>query len=233
MPETRGRRRPAFRACVTLLACAIAASTVSVSGKARISKPGLRLGVLLTVSPQVSELSRRTLIGEVARIWQREQIDVQWPSPAGGAERPDAALRVLVIPRPAVIAAAESRWAVGELVRGEGSVALAIASITAARRILEEAGRLRIIDSPVVREHRLGVVLGRAVAHEIGHYLLRTNTHSSTGLMRATIDASEFADLRGATFRLDEAARAHLAQIAARGPVTADSAAFSYPVHTP
>jgi hypothetical protein len=37
-------------------------------------------------------------------------------------------------------------------------------------------------------------VLGRAVAHEIGHYLLATATHANRGLMRASIDASEFAD---------------------------------------
>jgi hypothetical protein len=51
--------------------------------------------------------------------------------------------------------------------------------------------------------------------------------------MRATINAHEFADLRGGTFRLDEAARTYLAQTAARGTLDADSAAFSYPVQTP
>ena len=66
----------------------------------------------------------------------------------------------------------------------------------------------------------LGVVLGRAVAHEIGHYLLQTNTHASEGLMRASIDAREFADLRSRAFRLDEAAQAHLATLAARGALS-------------
>ena len=34
-------------------------------------------------------------------------------------------------------------------------------------------------------------LLGRAIAHEIGHLLLDTNQHASTGLMRATWSRSE------------------------------------------
>jgi hypothetical protein len=49
-------------------------------------------------------------------------------------------------------------------------------------------------------------VLGRALAHEIGHYLLATPTHAERGLMRATIDAREFADPGARTFALDDTA---------------------------
>jgi hypothetical protein len=53
---------------------------------------------------------------------------------------------------------------------------------------------------------RLGVVLGRAVAHEIGHFLLATPTHAASGLMRARIAAADFADLREGGFFLDRRA---------------------------
>ena len=36
------------------------------------------------------------------------------------------------------------------------------------------------------RELMVGRVLGRALAHELGHYLLQSRQHSATGLMRAT-----------------------------------------------
>ena len=73
------------------------------------------------------------------------------------------------------------------------------------------------------------MVLGRAVAHEIGHYLLRTQTHAQRGLMRAAINAPEFADPQSRSFRLDEAAQAHLAALAARGTLDDSSLApFSY-----
>jgi hypothetical protein len=54
------------------------------------------------------------------------------------------------------------------------------------------------------------VVLGRAVTGEIGHYLLQSNSHSPYGLMSATIDAREFADLRTGAFLLDRESLAFL-----------------------
>ena len=111
----------------------------------------------------------------------------------------------------------------------EGSRALAIASITGARRIVEES-QLELRELPVLRDRVLGIVLGRAVAHEIGHYLLRTNTHASHGLMRANIDAREFSDLRSSAFRLDKAAQAHVAGLVARGTLLPERTieGFSY-----
>jgi hypothetical protein len=44
----------------------------------------------------------------------------------------------------------------------------------------------RVGDRPLrFRDRLLGRVLGRAVAHELGHFLLASKTHTSTGLMRA------------------------------------------------
>jgi hypothetical protein len=40
------------------------------------------------------------------------------------------------------------------------------------------------IDADASREIRAGVLMGRVVAHEIGHVLLMTVQHSSEGLMR-------------------------------------------------
>jgi hypothetical protein len=57
-----------------------------------------------------------------------------------------------------------------------------------------------------VDERRLGLVLGRALAHEIGHYILDTYTHASHGLMRPQFNAVEFIDLRDGAFALDRTA---------------------------
>jgi hypothetical protein len=102
-------------------------------------------------------------------------------------------------------------WPVGELLRFEDSSAIAMASISAALRIVDEHPERQLLDIPAMRQYKLGVVLGRAVAHEIGHYLLDSNSHSSYGLMRASIDAREFADLRTGAFRLDPESQAYLA----------------------
>ena len=38
----------------------------------------------------------------------------------------------------------------------------------------------------------LGRMLGRALAHELGHYLLRSPTHTRSGLMRGDRTVQEF-----------------------------------------
>ena len=53
------------------------------------------------------------------------------------------------------------------------------------------------------RERVLARMIGRVLAHEVGHWLLRTRCHSATGLMRAVQQATELAEPGRAGFRLD------------------------------
>jgi hypothetical protein len=158
-------------------------------------------------------------------------VKLRWPAAPGGYEPSDAPLRVLVIARAATGRAGGERWPVGELLPQEGRRALAIASINGAQRVISEASRQRVFDLPALADYRLGLVLGRAVAHEIGHFLLATGTHADRGLMRATVNAREFADVDASTFGLDEHAGQWLRQRLAGGtPAVADvrAAGFSY-----
>ena len=181
--------------------------------------PQRTLNINLATSQELSALSTGALVAEVNAIWWHSNLSLIWrtadvsePLPA----MPDSEdwLRVLVLARPAPAAGDASTFAVGELVRNEGSRPLAIASLTAARRVVDESLRFQNLEDQRDYEKRLGVVLGRAVAHEIGHYLLRTSSHSTQGLMRASIGAQEFADVESRSFRLDRVARAHLARLA-------------------
>ena len=170
--------------------------------------PFYSLTALLTVAPDFSPLAQRTLTAEAERIWQRAGVRLKWPGSSTDSSTP---LRVLVIARREALNGNTERWPVGELVPQTGRRALAIASIPGAERVLVEAGRRRLLlDSPELADYRLGIVLGRAVAHEIGHYLLDTATHADHGLMRAAIDAREFADPGARTFGLDGTAGAWL-----------------------
>ena len=174
--------------------------------------PLYSLTALLSVAPDLSQISIRTLMSEAERIWRREGVKLTWPR---ANQESSAPLRVLVIARRELLnRGAQGRWPVGELVPQTGQRALAIASIAGAERVLVEANgrRLQLLDTPESDEYRLGVVLGRAVAHEIGHYLLATATHADRGLMRAAIEAREFADPGARTFALDDAAGAWLRQ---------------------
>jgi hypothetical protein len=175
------------------------------------------LNVRLTVSQDLPGVSQTALMKETESIWRDAQVQLRWlkaESP-GDSNRP---LRILVTRRSSS-ATEGHRLPVGELLRFKDSSAIAMASIAAALRIVQERPELPLIDLSPMRQHTLGVVLGRAVAHEIGHYLLQSNTHSPHGLMRASIDAREFADLRTGAFRLDRESQAFLAAraLAARG----------------
>lgn len=73
------------------------------------------------------------------------------------------------------------------------------------------------------RELLLGRAMGRALAHELGHYLLATKVHSDRGLMKAVRSAQEFFAPERARFRLD---RLQQLQIATR--LRADDAVASH-----
>ncbi len=193
------------------------------------SRPHLILNLRLTTTQELPSVTQLALVAETQSIWS-EHVRLRWVNHDSEVDG-DAFLPVLVMPREVPSREDQSPWTVGELLRQEGTQAIAIASITGARRIVDESRRFQPFDLPAMHDRRLGIVLGRAVAHEIGHYLLRTNTHSTNGLMRARIQAYELADLRRATFRLDKAAEAHLAALAAAGGLSRDPATtepFSY-----
>lgn len=167
------------------------------------------LHLRLTASKELSGVSQKALINETESIWRDANVRLHWLAAESGDDAPRS-LRILVTRRAAIVTDSH-RWPVGELLRFEDSSAIALASIGSALRIVQEHPELPLLDLPFMRQHTLGVVLGRAIAHEIGHYLLQTNDHSSSGLMRASIDAREFADLRSGSFRLDPESQAHLA----------------------
>jgi hypothetical protein len=191
----------------------------------------LTLNLHFTSSDALPGESRRALMAEAESIWKVEHIRLNWLRESTVAED-GPTLRVLVVARPVPRTKEHSPWTVAELLRLDGSNATAIASTIGARRIIDEGRRLLLSEPAALHDRRLGVVLGRAVSHEIGHYLLDTNTHATSGLMRARIDAREFADLRSGRFRLDDAAQAYLAAMAARGMLSPGTpTTFSYPAH--
>jgi hypothetical protein len=191
--------------------------------------PALTLNLHFTSSDSLPVVSRRALMVEAESIWKPGHVRLKWLRESTEAAEGDI-LRVLVVAKPVPRTSEYSAWTVAELMRVNGTQVTAIASTIGAKRIVDES-RWEILAEPAaMQDQRLGVVLGRAVSHEIGHYLLQTNTHATRGLMRARIDAREFADLRSGPFRLDRAAEAHMATIAAKGSLSSGTIpGFSYP----
>jgi hypothetical protein len=165
-----------------------------------------RLTITLT-APTVPARVRRYLEAEAQRIWRRERIELSWCDRQCSQPDRRADLRVALLANPRLSSSAHDGYSLAELHR-EGR--LIVVSLEAARSVVR-AG-LEHADNPGWPLERntqaLGRVLGRAVAHEIGHYLLGTSAHARTGLMRAEFTPREFVDPHGSMFELSgESAR--------------------------
>jgi hypothetical protein len=121
-----------------------------------------------------------------------------------------------------------------EFVDGRPSTTLTV-SVAAARRLVGATkwqGRPVSTYPPFVTNQLVARALGRAIAHEVGHYLLASKRHTRSGLMRAqfsgaelvrgdhaldSLDAEEIARLRG---RFSERAEAVPQTAPARRPAS-------------
>ena len=64
---------------------------------------------------------------------------------------------------------------------------------------------------PLEIEIKLARAMGRALAHELGHYLLASKAHTGRGLMQASHTASEFFEYSRRGFSIDAAQRQAIA----------------------
>ena len=81
-------------------------------------------------------------------------------------------------------------------------------------RLLEAArGMIGVVSAMtrVERELLIARTMGRALAHEMGHYLLASKVHTPRGLMRANHSAYEFFATEQSGFRIDPAQRLTIA----------------------
>jgi hypothetical protein len=166
------------------------------------STPPLRVQVVFTGAPIAHRLEM-TAMEEVAGIWGPYDVDIRAAEPN---ETPAAdAVRIMV------------RLAAGD----EKSVA---SGVLGSIPFLEDTPRpaivmhlnviARLVSSVVFqglnerewpasrRDLIVGRMLGRALAHEIGHYLLRSRQHSAAGLMRARQSTSDLIAPEREKFRL-------------------------------
>jgi hypothetical protein len=150
------------------------------------------------------------MLEEAAAIWRRQGVAIDWLPPTTVLPVSRGRLRVLVVERRQTTAQSADCYAVGELLRPEGTHPVALVSIDNAMRLIASMRGNRVHDLIAFDDRGLGIVLGRILGHEIGHHLLNTPTHSRSGLMRPHFSPYEFIDLREGAFVLDHAAAAWL-----------------------
>ena len=161
-------------------------------------------------------------IDEAAAIWAAYGVDVRMLGP-NDAEHDRAVKLAVTLATP--IAAQERRMATGAL----GSIVftgdapeptIALYPDAASALIAAVASSRRENSWPAApRDQVLARVLGRALAHEIGHFLLRSKSHSTAGLMRAEQIGTDLIapDHRGFALSADEVRRLRSNLPAAKG----------------
>ena len=140
------------------------------------------------------QLLEATAVKEATIIWARYGVDLGRCGPDSLAR--DGAITIDVVladrqedplPDNALGSIAFQDGAPGSEIRMYPD---AIAALVAEATVMERNER----EWPTILRHVvLGRVLGRALAHEIGHFLLRSRGHSPIGLMRANQSIADLA----------------------------------------
>jgi hypothetical protein len=151
------------------------------------------------------EVTASAMKREAERIWSAAGIRLEWN--AGVAAGVKNAIAVDLIAADVPPHTDEAAYVMGDAIPSLGTVSV---SVAAAWRTVRQRARDAAV--PVNSDRlALGYVLGRVLAHEIGHQLLGPS-HTHRGLMQSRFRTSELLDLRAGLFELMAADTARLAE---------------------
>ena len=178
---------------------ALAASSFAIA-LACVSLPPEPLQVNLDFGPATTPVAALAL-AEAARVWAPYHVFVQRAS--GAVE--GTGVRVTIADRaPSSTTDARALGSI-EFRNGAPVPQIALFKERAWEVICAVAGRSAERWPMSYREMILGRVLGRALAHELGHYLLQSKQHAAAGLMRPSPSIADLmADGRTAMFLTSE-----------------------------
>jgi hypothetical protein len=194
----------------TAAAAALVASSLAAGAMAPVTQPGpppivVNLSVMADVPSSLVDVT----IAETEAIFKRAGISFVWRFGP-----PSLTTLTVVIgnergtPRGDVMALG---WIVFEDGRPDQRIYLSFAN---AQQFLIDARNVvgALTNMPrAERETMLGRTMGRALAHELGHYLLATKVHTQKGLMKAMRTAQEFFSPDRRRFQLEPVQRLEIA----------------------
>lgn len=202
------------------VAAGLLLAAVALVASPQTHRPRVHLDVVVEHGVVLALDDLRRALAHAAAIWQ-PVVDLSVglpgaPSPAGAAD----ALRVVISNRR--LEGSDSGLAWIPFMDGEPQHELTV-SMPGVRRLLEQGswnGRPFALLPKQASSLFLQRAIGRAVAHEVGHYLLRTRSHEGRGLMRAVFTVDEIMKARPA---LGPAARNYARTLEAAGAVAASA----------
>jgi hypothetical protein len=190
---------------------AIVVAALAVAAPAPGATPVPPIVVDVTTLTKVAPAVISTAIEEAQAIYRTAGVRFIW---GHGASRLGA-LRVLISaePGPARDGVTPLGWVNFE--NGEPTREIHLSYANAERFMEESREVVGVVSQKTLAERYrlLGRAIGRALAHELGHYLLATTTHTAQGLLKGSRSAQEFFSPDRSGFAMDLAERR---QVAAR-----------------
>jgi hypothetical protein len=166
--------------------------------------------ITTVVKDHVSGLAWVAMKAECQRIWLAEGVAVTWDAQDPQASRPDLQVP-LVVDDVELRKHAPAHAAAFGVTVFAGRTQRVLVSIPRIRDMLSTRGRLADRGDSMAFDAIIGRVLGRVVAHEIGHVLLLSTWHATTGLMSPSLGTHDMGPALPAFYGLSAPDRARLA----------------------
>jgi hypothetical protein len=171
------RRRAAIAACV----CGVLGTT-ALAGQQRYRNTA-SVCIRLTTTDHISGVAMKTLQDEASSIWRRHGIVLTWSQPV--PESCTTVVPMIFDDDQFVKQGGRTRDSALALTVFLGRSQTIYISASRAFQMLSNLSQPTLnLETSGGRDLRGGTLLGRIVAHELGHVLLTTLAHSETGLMR-------------------------------------------------
>ncbi len=202
----RARSR-AVRLCVSL-ACSISYGVV----QGYISGHPFQVELRIVPGPGLDPRFVASAASELVAVWGPLGVDVV-PFTKALSPRPATGVTMVIVEAlPAERQANTLGW-VG-FQDDKTAAPLIFVSVSAVRRLIEPtnfkgAPFMRIPQAG--RDRYIARAIGRAAAHELGHFLLSSRAHTRSGLMREQFHPQELIEEPRASFRLERTERTQLA----------------------
>lgn len=225
-----GIRRTAVRWCSACLVALGVVITVPLLAEESPLAPALTLNLILP-EHRLSPLSTTVMKKELARIWMREGVEIVWRRSEQQVPPGEAFVHLTLIDDVDRPHRSQAKYVLGDFLSDESRIRISLFAATqAAMKGTVTARRSR---DAFDRPRALGFILGRALAHEVGHALLG-RAHAETGLMSATFDPATMADAHSERFRLSSAqsAQLSLARLSLRAAADVDAGPVSLEIDT-
>jgi hypothetical protein len=204
-----------------MLTTSLAAAALATSLAAAASTPSPLPPLVITVTEMTDMPARLVprVLEEANAIWNSVGVTFVWrrvtPQTAARMDQVPAVTPLRIIIGTARGNARENRIPLGWIQFDDDGPAReiyvsyrnAVEYLKGSDLIVGIASQMTMLE----REIYLARAMGRALAHELGHYLLASKEHTRRGLMQATHTASDFFDAQRRAFGIDAAQRQFVA----------------------